>query len=243
MVRPSTEVACADRRQRLRRVDALGRAKDPHVTADQFAEVAAAGRNAILDGTHGIEGPPERTGRWGPSMVFRPRGELSDALAALANEAAAIAGSHHWRSGDIGRAHLTVRALEPYTDAAPEDRLARYLAAARRAAAALGPIRLAFHGVVLSAGSVMARARPLDDRADRLRQRLDAELGDDGWLERHVFPNGRDPIWYCSVPTSLGRSSTHTASSSGQKRRTHAALGEVGFTELDLCTCCSRAWR
>jgi len=206
------------------------------VPSDSFAEVAAAGCSAILDGSHGTEEPPERTGRWGPSLVFRPREELSLALAALATEAAVRAGAHHWRSGDIGRSHVTIRALEPYVDAIPGDRRERYLAAARRAAAGLGPVQFAFDGVTLSTGSVMARAIPLDDRADRVRQRLDDELADDGWLERRVFPNGRDPIWYCSVLHFAGQIADPQALVEWAEAQHGVSLGGASFTELDLCT-------
>lgn len=168
-------------------------------------------------------------------MVFRPGKELSVGLAALATEAAAIAGTHHWRSGDLGRSHITVRALEPYVADIPEDRRERYLAAARRSAA-VGPVRFVFEGVTLSAGSVMARARPLDGRADHLRQRLDDELGDDGWLERRVFPGGRDAIWYCSVLHFAGEIADPRGLVDWAAAQSDVSIGEATFTQLALCT-------
>jgi hypothetical protein len=169
-------------------------------------------------------------------LVFRAGEPRSVALAALAADAAANAGAHHWRSGDLGRAHLTVRALEPYIAEIPEDRRERYLSAAQRAATGLGPVRFVLEGVTLSAGTVMARARPLDGRADDLRQRLDDELGDDGWLERHVFSSGRDPIWYCSVLHFAGPIADPRGLVDWAAAQSDVSVGVASFTALDLCT-------
>ena len=73
----------------------------------------------------------------------------------------------------------------------------------------VGSVCLRFIGVGLSPGGVIACAVSVDGAADRLRQRLEEELGDDGWLEHTAFENGRDPIWYCT-PRSLRRADLAT---------------------------------
>src|SRR4051794_15783330 len=81
-----------------------------HATFDQlFAE----GAEAVLSGAHGIEvTPPDGGRRWGVSVLLRPEAEAALALAALAGEAAAMAGDGHWLTGAAHSSHLTVRALE-----------------------------------------------------------------------------------------------------------------------------------
>ena len=159
-------------------------------------QLHAAGRHAVLSRTHGIERSPEVTGRWGTSIVLLPSDALGDALAELTANIESIIGDGHWPSGGKGRAHVTVRALEPRGPVST-DRIERCAAAMERAGAAEPP-PLRFTGLCLSPGSIMARAS-VDDRADRLRSRLASELGDDGWFEDRVFPNGRDPFWYVSL--------------------------------------------
>ena len=146
-----------------------------------------------------LEGAPAETGRWGPSVVFLPNGPVAAALGRLTLEVVEILGEGHWPSGGLGRAHITVRALEPYIESIPQDRAARYVAAMTRALRDIGSARLEVVGVGLSPRGVMACAVSVDGAADRLRHRLNEELGDDGWLERTVFEHGRDPIWYCTL--------------------------------------------
>jgi hypothetical protein len=197
--------------------------------------VLAAGRSAVLRGDHSIEGAPVETGRWGPSVVLLPSGALASALDSLTGELQEVLGEGHWPSGGRGRAHITVRALERYTPSVPPDRSARYLLAMARALQDVGPVTLGFDGVGLSPGSVVAWATTSDGRADRLRERLEEELGDDAWLERAAFENGRDPIWYCSLmhfarpitePGELVRWIDH---------RSATALGAETFDTLSLC--------
>lgn len=164
-----------------------------------FRRIVEAGVAAVRSGTHGTEGDPRRTGRWGPSLVLLPDTDLARGLADLTASVARILGGSHWLSGMEDRSHVTVRALEPYTDSVPPDRLSRYLAAAERTIEASGPLTLSFDGVGISPGSVMVRARPLTDAAEDLRAKLGTELGDDAWFEDAVFERGRDPVWYCSI--------------------------------------------
>ena len=98
------------------RVDLARAVGSEHRAADEaFERIHAAGRRAVLDGTHATEVPPTRSGRWGPSVVLRPSGGLAQVMDALTGELVALAGTGHWRSGITGRAHLTVRSLEPFT--------------------------------------------------------------------------------------------------------------------------------
>lgn len=159
----------------------------------------AAGRAAVASGSHRVDAPPSEGGRWGPSIVLLPSGELAAALDRYTTDILAITDGGHWPSGGRGRAHATVRALEPYTEVVPEERTCRYVAAIERALSDVGPIHLDFSGLVLSAGGVMACASSPDGSADGFRDAIARELGADGWLEDTVFENGRDPIWYCSL--------------------------------------------
>jgi hypothetical protein len=161
--------------------------------------VLAEGRTAVLSGTHGLERAPSETGRWGPSLVLLPHGTVAEGLAALTARVVEIIGDGHWTSGGLGRAHVTVRALEPHTDSVSSERVARYVSALQRTLDRVGPIGLSFTGIGCSTSGVMACATPHDSRADDLRRLLGEQLGTDGWLEDAVFANGRDPIWYCSL--------------------------------------------
>lgn len=165
----------------------------------QFRSIFAAGETAVRTGEHGIETDPRSTGRWGPSIVLLPTGDLAHLLDDLTSEAAAVAGRDHWLSGGPGRAHVTVRALEPFADAVDPAQLERYRSALGRALHDTGPLLLTFGGLGLSTGSLMVCAEPIGTSADALRQRLGTELGADGWLEDGLYPDGRDPIWYCSI--------------------------------------------
>lgn len=153
----------------------------------------------IAQGTHQRDELPQDGGRWPISVVLRPPQDcaLAHALDALTTEAAALAGPDHWQTGQLGSAHLTVRALEPRRYVIPPDdpALGRYQSALHRAIkASTWPIRFQITGLTLTPGTVMACARPLTPDADLFSARLAAELGPDA---RHE-PTPRD-IWYLNL--------------------------------------------
>jgi hypothetical protein len=166
-------------------------------TFDQLFSTAAP---LIASGNHQRDQPPREGGRWPVSVVLRPPadGELSHRLDAVTAEAAELAGTGHWHTGQAGSAHLTVRALETYRARIdPSDpAIQRYQSALCRAAAATGPARIQVVGLTLTPGTVMACAVPLDSQADLFMDRLAAELGPDAW---HEWPDGRRDIWYLNL--------------------------------------------
>jgi hypothetical protein len=202
-------------------------------------EVAAAGRQAVLHGTHGVEGPPEETGRWGPSLILLPSGEVATRLDELTADVAAVLGDRHWPSGAAGRAHFTVRALEHHDPRPiPADRITRYTQAADRAVAAVGPVTLDVRGVVLTRGGVVATATSPDGSGGHLRRCLADELGRDGWLEDLAFPNGRDPFWYSTLLHFASTMDDADALVAWVDARRHLRIGTAVIDALTLC-----AWR
>jgi hypothetical protein len=202
----------------------------------ELTRLLAAGRAAVLSGEHATEGEPAKSGRWGPSAVLLPSGALAASLAQLADEAIQILGNGHWPSGGLGRAHITVRALEQYAVSVPRDRAARYLAAMTQALEDAGAVCLEFTGVGLSPGGVMACAMSVDGAADALRGRLEVELGDDGWLEKAAFDVGRDPIWYCTLVHFAGPISDAGQLVNWVDDRSELALGTEAFDSMALCS-------
>jgi hypothetical protein len=153
----------------------------------------------ICAGTHQRDELPRDGGRWPVSVVLRPapETELAQTLDTLTQEAAELAGAGHWHTGQLGSAHLTVRALEPRREVIPpgDPAVSRYYSALQRATArSRWPIGFRVTGLTLTAGTVMACAEPLDDAADRFSDRLTSELGPDAWYE----PDRRD-IWYLNL--------------------------------------------
>jgi len=206
------------------------------------ARVLAAGRAAVMSGGHGIEGEPAESGRWGPSAVLLPTGDLSTSLGRLTDEVAELLGDGHWPSGGPGRAHITVRALEPYAESVPSHRAARYVSAMARALREVGPVRLEFRGVGLSPSGVMACATDVDGAADRLRDRLGVHLDRDGWLERAAFERGRDPIWYCTLAHFAGPIAEPGRLVSWVDQRSALALGTATFDSMALCRWSFDGW-
>jgi hypothetical protein len=199
-------------------------------------QIAAAGRVAVLGGTHAVEEWPSRAGRWGPSLVLLPSGPLRARLDDLTAEAMAVLGGGHWPSGGEGRAHVTVRALEPHDiRPLPPDRVARYAAAAERALAAVGPVTLDVAGTVVTTGGVVATAVSPDRSADELRLRLGQELGPDGWLEDGVFPSGRDPFWYVTLVHFAGPVAEPHALLDWIESQRARSLGRATFDAVHLC--------
>jgi hypothetical protein len=204
--------------------------------SDPYQAMLTAGLEALRSGRHDVEGDPRSTGRWGPSVVLRPSGDVARCLADLTTAAAACLDGAHWLSGDVRRAHLTVRALEPYAESIETDRLARYRSALVRATRRLGPLTFEFTGVGISTGSVLVRAFPVGPAADQLREQVGAELGPDGWLEDSHFANGRDPIWYCSIIHYAGRLENVEPLIDWVADRDGIPFGAHTFTSVDVCS-------
>lgn len=153
---------------------------------------------ALLAGEHRQDEPPVDGGRWPVSVVGIPDEPTRELLAGVMREALAFAGPGHFETGRIDASHLTVRALEPYREAAaPEDPVAaEWVAALTEVGRTCPPVRLRLTGVTLTVNGVMVQAEPVDDEPWELMRRLRAALGplaafEDQWGERD--------IWYASV--------------------------------------------
>jgi hypothetical protein len=159
-----------------------------------FAEAAPA----LLRGDHRRDEPPVDGGRWPVSIVAIPDEGTRAVLAGVMDEALVHAGPGHFETGERDTSHVTVRALEPYREAAaPDDFVtAEWLAAVEAVGRESRPITLRLTGVTLSVGGVLVQAEPLDDAPWELMRRLRAELGPLAWFEDRGGP--RD-IWYASV--------------------------------------------
>lgn len=153
---------------------------------------------ALLDGTHRQDQPPVDGGRWPVSVVCVPDTSVRRVLAEWMHEAIEFAGPSHFPTGGETTSHFTVRALEPYRDAAsPTDSVAReWSEALDEVARATHPVRMRLSGVTLSTSAVMAQAEPVDDHAWELMRRVRAALGTHAWYEDRG--QQRD-IWYASV--------------------------------------------
>lgn len=149
---------------------------------------------------HRREVPLREGGRWPVSVILQPDPEsaVSMALHQLMLEAMEFAGSDHWRTGRPGTAHLTVRALERRRDnvAADDPAIRRYAGALGRAASGCRALTFWVHGVIVTPGTIMAIATPINDQADRLSDRFAEELGTDAWLEASI---GLRDIWYLNL--------------------------------------------
>lgn len=190
-----------------------------------FESIFAAGLAAVRSGSHGIESDPRTTGRWGPSIVLRPDGVIADRLSELTSTAGGILDGEHWRSGALGRAHLTVRTLAPYTESIEADRLERYQAALHSAVRKVGPLRFDFGGLGVSSGSLMVCANPQTSAPATLRALLGAELG----------PDGRDPIWYCSLLHFVSTLKNTDGFIDWVADHADKALGTYTFRVVDVC--------
>src|SRR5689334_16309748 len=102
--------------------------------SETFDRLFREGRAAVLAGRYRCETPPVEGGpRYGLSVVLRPDDRVAHRLAELGVEARTAAGGGHWPSGDADLVHVTVRALETFRTAVPEDDTAvnRYVTAMR----------------------------------------------------------------------------------------------------------------
>lgn len=173
---------------------------------DVWDRIRATGNAAVLAGQHRSEISPRKSGRWGPSVILFPSSELAKTLDALTAEAMNIVGGgEHWWSGSRDLAHVTVRSLDLYSEKPPDRNVSgRWLAALERTVANSQPFPLHFAGLALSPGGLLVRVDDPTGGADELRERLAIQLGTDGWLEETFYPDGRDPIWYCTLIHFVG---------------------------------------
>ena len=140
-----------------------------------------------------MEGDPAVSGRWGPSVVLLPAGDVASSLDDLTRSALAAAGPGHWATGSAGAAHATVRALQRWGGEVTPSQVV----ALERAAE--GTVTLALRGIKRTDTAVLLLAAPADDAADRLRARYAEELGADGWLEDEVLPPPGRTGWYLTL--------------------------------------------
>ena len=152
----------------------------------------------LLAGTHRRDQPPVDGGRWPVTVVCRPGEVVAGRLEALMREALVHAGPSHFLTGRPDCSHVTVRALEPYREAAgPGDPVAaEWGAAMAEAARDTAPLRLRLTGVTLSTSTVMARLEPVGQAPWAFMRRLRAALGPHAWYEDQW--QERD-IWYASI--------------------------------------------
>ncbi|MGZ0150664.1 hypothetical protein ACXJJ3_26640 [Kribbella sp. WER1] len=175
------------------------------IETTKFDQLFTSAAPLIAAGTHHREPVPREGGRWPLSVVLRPA--EARVLDALTQEAAALAGPHHWQTGQLGSAHLTVRALEPRRENIPTDDPAatRYRSALTRAGTHLadagaqhapteGAATFRITGLTLTPGTVMACAEPVGPAAGTFSDRLTTELGADAWYETE-----RRDIWYLNL--------------------------------------------
>ncbi|TCC37218.1 hypothetical protein [Kribbella sindirgiensis] len=169
------------------------------IETTKFDHLFTTATPRIAAGTHQRDELPREGGRWPVSVVLRPAldSRVAHTLDAVTQEAADLAGPGHWQTGQLGSAHLTVRALEPRREqlAADDPVVARYHSALHRAAGRIQwPIGFEVTGLTLTAGTVMACAEPVDAAADTFSDHVTHELGPDAWYETE-----RRDIWYLNL--------------------------------------------
>jgi len=86
-----------------------------------FDQLFAEAVPLIQQGLHQRDTPPVEGGRKPVSVVLRPNQASAARLEQALDEAAALAGPGHFRTGNAGSLHITVRALEGYREAAAGD--------------------------------------------------------------------------------------------------------------------------
>lgn len=163
-----------------------------------FDRLFEAGAPEVLAGTHRCEAPPVDGGRWPVSVIARPPDKMRDRFERWTRRALRCAGKGHFVTGLRDGVHITIRALEPYRDAAAatDPIVGTWLRAMNRAACATAPIRLAFTGLTLSRSGVLAQLEPVDDAAWALMDRLREELGAEAWFEEGWMKRN---IWYATL--------------------------------------------
>lgn len=168
----------------------------PDSTHPVFDRLFSDAVPALLSGRHRQDEPPVDGGRWPVSVVGLPGERSRGVLTEVMDEALVHAGPGHFETGRADASHFTVRALEPYREAAsPADEIsAAWVTALEQVGRESPPIRLRLTGVTLSVSAVMVQAEPLDDAPWELMRRLRLVLGPLAWFEELE----RD-IWYASV--------------------------------------------
>ena len=119
-------------------------------------------------------------------------------MADLMDEALVHAGPGHFETGRSDASHITVRALEPYREAASatDETTEDWITALDEVGRATAPVALRLTGVTLTVSGVMVQAEPVDDAPWELMRRLRAALGPLAWFEDQW--QERD-IWYSSI--------------------------------------------
>lgn len=153
---------------------------------------------ALLAGEHRRDEPPVDGGRWPVSVVAVPDEQARDKMAGLMDEALVHAGPGHFETGRSDASHVTVRALEPYREAASatDEITGEWIAALDQVARTTAPVALRLTGVTLTTSSVLVQAEPVDDAPWELMRRLREALGPLAWFEDQW--QERD-IWYSSI--------------------------------------------
>ncbi|GAA1555560.1 hypothetical protein [Kribbella lupini] len=200
-----------------------------------FDRLFATAGPLIAAGRHNVEIPLVENGnRWPVSAAFTvdPADPVAHRLDALTREAASIAGPGHFQTGQLGSAHLTIRALERYREqVTPADPVVqRYTTALRSAASQVAPVRFTLTGLILTRGTVMVCAQPLDDHADHLQKLYAEALGPDAWLEAD---SPRD-IWYINLLHFAAPIPSPTALLTWATTHRNHPIGDLTITTADL---------
>lgn len=159
-----------------------------------FDQLFDSSVDIVRRGEHECDEPPTEGGRWPVTIVCVPPRDVRERLHRLMREALLHAGPGHFLTGRPDSSHLTVRALEPYRDAAaPSDAITSdWLPALERAARCTPPVEFVLTGVTLTRVGIMAQLEAVHDEPWAFMRRLRDELGplawyEDQWVERNIW--------------------------------------------------------
>ena len=205
----------------------------PDPTTPVFDRLLDEAVPALLAGRHRQDTPPVDGGRWPVSVVAIPDRRTRDLLSGVMDQALVHAGPGHFETGRPDASHVTVRALEPYREAAsPTDAITReWVAALDEVARASEPLTLRLTGVTLSVSGVLVQYEPVDDAPWELMRRLRAALGPLAWFEEQW--QERD-IWYSSVVHFAGPVRDAPGLVDWARRSRTSLVQEVVLTALTL---------
>ncbi len=163
-----------------------------------FAQLLEAAIPAVLNRSHERDARPVEGGRWPVTIIARPPVAARSVLQGLMREALEFTGPGHFVTGRADSVHVTIRALEPYREAAsPTDPVVEpWRSAMERACAATPPFDLHLTGVTLSPSGVIGQLETVDDAPWRFAELLRRELGDLAWFEDRSM---RRDIWYATL--------------------------------------------